>query len=300
MKRTPLLLQLAQQSDSETELSNVLGTGLTAADWLAAGGIFVGSILVARVAQSIASRLLKRQDADDAVVRFVSHIVRNVVVLAGLVYALVTLQVRMGPLLGAVGIGGLAVAFAAQSILENTFASILLRTRRPFRRGDEITTGSHSGTVMDVNFRTVVIRTYAGERVLVPCALVLGEGIVNHTVNGSRRSTLTIGVAYSTDLRHAQQLLVDAASAVAGVRQIPPVEAWVEEFADSSINFALRYWHNPDRATLWKVRSDVAIAVKTIFDANGVTIPFPQRVVGFVSTPTDGAGDAEGPGPSDG
>ncbi len=76
------------------------------------------------------------------------------------------LGVRLGPLFGALGIGGLAIAFAAQSILANFLASIILQTRRPFRRGDQVTTNDCEGVVEDVNFRTVRLRTYAGERVL--------------------------------------------------------------------------------------------------------------------------------------
>lgn len=277
------LLTAAQASNPDEELSKVLGQGLTATDFITAGVIFVAALVAARILQTLISRALSRQDTEATVVRFVSRSIRNLVILGGLVYALVTLEVRMGPLLGAVGIGGLAIAFAAQSILENAFASILLRTRRPFRRGDQIATGDFDGTVEDVNFRTVVLRTYAGERVLLPCAQVLGDAIVNHSVNGVRRTTLEVGVAYRSDLVAVQRILLDAAAADEGVRRVPPPEAWVHEFGDSSINFALRYWHDPDIATLWRVRSSVAMAVKASFDAHGIEIPFPQRVVGFAS-----------------
>jgi small-conductance mechanosensitive channel len=77
---------------------------------------------------------------------FVGRGVRNLFILAGLVYALLLLDVRVGPLLGALGIVALALAFGAQAIFQNLFASIVLRTRRPIRRGDQITTDDVSGT----------------------------------------------------------------------------------------------------------------------------------------------------------
>lgn len=284
---TAMLVLAAQEETPESELADVLGDGLTAADFIAAALILIAAVAFARIVQAVIARALRAQDTDASVVRFVSRFIRNLVILGGLVYALVRLEVRMAPLLGAVGIGGLAVAFAAQSILENAFASILLRTRRPFRRGNQITTGEFDGTVEDVNFRTVVLRTYAGEKVLLPCAQVLGNAIINHSVNGMRRTTLEVGVAYASDLPTVQRVLLDAAASVEGVLQSPPPEAYVEEFGDSSIDFALRFWHAPDIATLWRVRSAVAMAVKAAFDRNGIEIPFPQRVLGFAPSPQE-------------
>ncbi len=185
-------------------------------------------------------------------------------------------------MLGALGIGGLAVAFAAQSILENLFASVLLQVRRPFRRGDQIATNDIEGTVEDVNFRTVVLRTYDGEKVLIPSSQVLTAPITNFTAKGTRRTTLDVGVAYDTDLAMAQRVLLAAVASVDGVRPEPAPQAWVEQFGESSIDFALRFWHAPDIATLWRVRSGVAMAVKTALDGAGIEIPFPQRTLGFL------------------
>jgi small-conductance mechanosensitive channel len=207
----------------------------------------------------------------------------SLVVAVGFVYSLQVLGVRLAPLLGALGIGGLALAFAAQSILENVFASVLLQSRRPFRLGDQIETNDFEGTVEDVNFRTVVLRSYAGEKVLIPCAQVLNAAITNYTAKGTRRTTLEVGVAYGTDLEVAQRVLLAASASVDGVRPEPAPEAWVEQFGESSIDFALRWWHLPDIATTWRVRSGVAMAVKAAFDEAGIEIPFPQRTLGFLA-----------------
>jgi len=211
-----------------------------------------------------------------------------VVVAAALVWTLDALEVRLAPLLGALGIGGLAVAFAAQSILENFFSSIVLRSRHPFRRGDQIMTRDLEGTVEDINFRTVVLRTYDGERVLIPCSDVLRNPIVNHTAFGRRRTTLTVGVAYGTDLRKAQHVLLEAVHGVPDVQvKHKEPEAYVEEFGESSIDFAVRFWHAPDIATLWRVRSEVAMAINEALAAAGITIPFPQRTLWFPERPED-------------
>ncbi|MDQ3353891.1 MAG: mechanosensitive ion channel family protein [Actinomycetota bacterium] len=277
----------------EEELVEAL-QGLTAADWITAAVILAGAIVLSRLVRALTARLVEQGDGARRTARLIGRSVGSLVVVIGVVYALQVLGVRLAPLLGALGIGGLALAFAAQTILENVFASLLLQSRRPFRAGDQIATNEIEGTVEDVNFRTVVLRTYQGEKVLVPCSLVLNAPITNFTVKGTRRTTLEVGVAYGTDLATAQRVLLEALTSVDGVRSQPPPEAWVEQFGESSIDFALRWWHAPDIATLWRVRSAAAMAVKSAFDGAGIEIPFPQRTLGFLSESRGGDDDGEG------
>lgn len=268
---------LAQAAVDE-EVADALG-GLTVGDWIQAAAIVVGALVVATIVRRLAARLVNDDDGSPGIAAFVGRIVATVVAIVGFVYALNALGVRLAPLLGALGIGGLALAFAAQQILANVFASILLQTRRPFRRGDQITTGEVEGTVEDVNLRAVVLRTYDGERVYVPCSQVLDNPIVNHTARGTRRTTLTVGVSYGADLDEVRASLLTAVAQVEDVRDVPAPEVWVEAFGESSIDLAVRYWHPPDIASTWRVRSEVATEVKRTLDRIGVEIPFPQRVI---------------------
>ncbi len=199
----------------------------------------------------------------------------------GLIYALDTVGVRIGPLVGALGIGGIALAFAAQDMLANLISGVMISIRRPIKYGEQIATGQYEGTVEDVNLRVVEIRTYDGNTVLVPNKDVLQNPIINYTRTPYRRTELIFGVAYDTDLDRARQVLLDACGTVEEVREQPPPEAWVFEFGDSSINIALRYWHRADIASVWRVRSVLAIAAKRALDEAGMTIPFPQRTLWF-------------------
>jgi small-conductance mechanosensitive channel len=117
---------------------------------------------------------------------------------------------------------------------------------------------------------------------------VIKSPIVNHTQRGRRRTTVQIGVAYGTDLDRATQVLVEAVSAVDGVLDSPPPEALVEAFGESSIDFAVRYWHPPSIAAMWRSRSDVAKAIERGLAAADITIPFPQRVIHPPPDPGDG------------
>ncbi|MDP9419853.1 MAG: mechanosensitive ion channel family protein [Actinomycetota bacterium] len=294
------VLPLAVEAGDPEELAEAL-QGLRTEDWILAAAVFLGALLVSRVVKAVTARVVERDEGAGAAraAQLVGRVVGGVVVVAGFVYALQVLGVRLAPLLGALGLGGLALAFAAQAILSNIFASVLLQARRPFRSGDQISTNDIEGTVEEVNLRTVVLRTYAGERVLVPCAQVLGAPIFNFTANKARRTTVEVGVAYDTDLATAQRVLLAAVRSVEGVQGKPAPEAWVETFGESSIDFAVRFWHAPDIATLWRVRSAVAMAVKSNLDDAGIEIPFPQRTIGFLPDARarvdggDGDGDTE-------
>jgi len=257
----------------------VVSRGLTAGDWILAGGVFVGGIAVGRVLRALLTRRISHEDAERSAAVVVGRLAGYVAVVAGLAYALSVLDVRLAPLLGAVGIGGIAVALASQSLLANFLSSVILQVRRPFRRGDEISTNGCAGRVEEVNFRTVILRTWEGERVFVPSSAVVNAPIVNLTSLRRRRTTLTIGVAYDTHLETAQRVLQQAVAAVDGVLESPAPEALVEGFGESSVDFAVRYWHAPETMALWQVRSRVAMAVKSALEESGITIPFPHRVV---------------------
>jgi small-conductance mechanosensitive channel len=265
------------------DTGQAFGRNLTIADWVAAGIIAVGGIAGGYALRTVLSRALRRGDSERHAADGLARAACWAMVAAGVFWSLSVLGLRLGPVFGALGIGGVAVAFAAQSILANFLASIILQLRRPFRRGDQITTNDCEGVVEDVNFRTVRLRTYAGERVLVPCAEVLAQPITNHTTLGRRRTTLEIGVGYDADLEQAREVLLAATAATDGVLEKPGPEVWVKEFDESAVTLAVRFWHAPDQATLWRVRSHVAVAVKASLDSAGIAIPFPQRVLSFTS-----------------
>lgn len=268
-------------STSEPDLSEAFGEGLTTRDWVIAAVVLLSAVVVGRVLQAVIQRIMTSDDTDVAVSHFAAVGTRNLVILAGVIYSLGALDVRLGPLLGAIGLGGLALAFAAQSILASFFASIILRTRRPFRRGEQVVLGEIEGTVEEVNFRTVTLRSFDGERAIVPCDMVLSNPIINLTVRGRRRSTFEVQVAYETDLVEAMEVLEDAVTQVDGVLAEPRMRAYVQEMADSGVTLALLYWHAPEMMAMWQVRSDVGAAAHRALVRNGIEIPFPQRVVRF-------------------
>lgn len=269
----------AQSTPENIEIEEVVPSGLEATDWITAAAVLVASIVLAVVVRRVVARVVCSRDAPVGIGRLVGRFAAVAVFLGGLVYVLASLDIRVAPLLGALGIVGIALAFALQDILENFVAGIMLQTRRPFMVGDQIDTNDYAGTVEDVNTRAVVLKTFDGERVLIPSSMVLKNPIHNNTAFEKRRTTVSVGVSYDADLGEARDVVLRAVADIDGVLDNPSPEAYVEELGDSSVNFALRYWHEPTIAEFWQVRDRVIEAVFGALGAAGIEIPFPQRTV---------------------
>ena len=281
---------LARWSAAVVEEEEVLTDEVTPVEVAQFAAVLIGAILLAVLMQRLLVRAIDRGDADRHTGLLVGRFLGVLIVSLGAVYALDVLGVQIGPLLGALGVGGIAVAFAAQDILQNLIAGVLLQVRRPFRVGEQIATVDYEGVVRDVNLRTVVLDTYDGLRVYVPNAEVLKNPIVNYTRTPFSRTDLEVGVAYDSDLARAREVLLAACRACPEVRVDPGPEVWVHAFGDSSIDLVVRYWHPADIASRWRVRNEVAIAAKAALDAAGLVIPFPQRVVWLPTAEETGEG----------
>lgn len=258
--------------------------GLELADWLWAGGLLAGAILLGILARRFIARVAERHTGT-FIARLLGRFAAALIFAIGLIYSLNQLGVSIGPLLGLLGLAGLAIALAFQDIFENVIAGILMSVRRPFEAGDQISTNGFEGTVEDINLRVVSLRTYDGVRVFVPNASVWSNPVVNYTHFDQRRTTLDVGVGYESDLDAVQSAIIETVGSIEGVADEPPPQAMVHEFGDSSINFAVRFWHGPRIADMWKARDEVARALKQRLDADGIDIPFPQRVLHVESVP---------------
>ena len=212
------MLTLAADDSATDALTH--GT-LTSGDWLRAGAILLGALVLAIVLSSVLRRLIAHGIGHGFAAIITARLAGYAVFLIGLFYALTTLGVRVGPLIGALGLGGLVLALALQSPVENFVASLVLQSRRPFSIGDTIEIDGTRGIVVDIDSRTTRLTGLDGTQVRMPNSAVLADSIINLTRDPARRSSLTLGVAYDTDLQRAADVLNEATSRVPRVRGRP-------------------------------------------------------------------------------
>jgi small-conductance mechanosensitive channel len=264
---------------AQAETEALLDDPLTHTDWIKAGIILVSTLVLAVVVSKLLRRVVSRGIGHGFASILTSRFSGYAVFIIGLSYALTVLGVRVGPLLGALGLGGLVLALALQGVVGNFVSSVILQTRRPYTVGDTVELDGRLGVVEDIDSRTTQIRGLDGTHIRIPNANVASATIVNLTREPVRRSELVVGVAYDTDLEQATAAIYAALDRVPRVLTEPEPAVNLEGFGDSSIGFNVLYWHASDVPTELATRHDLVLAVHREFAAGSITIAFPQVVV---------------------
>lgn len=187
----------------------------------------------------------------------------------------------LGDIVATLGLSSVAIGFAFQDIIKNFFAGILLLLQEPFSIEDQIKIDDFEGTVEKINFRTTQIRTYQGERILIPNANVFTSAVQVQTAYPTRRTDLEVGVDYNTPLEQASGILHSTIAEIEGVLSSPSPEIDLIGFGDSSINFVIRYWTEPQQAQVRRTQTKAIVAVKKAFDQADIGIPYPIRTLYF-------------------
>ena len=211
----------------------------------------------------------------------------------------------IGSLLGALGIGGVALGFAFQDIFQNLLAGILILLREPFRVGDEITSGQYTGTVESIETRATFIRTYDGQRVIIPNSQIYSDPVSVITAYHMVRSQYDVGIGYGDDIEEAKRIALEAVQGIDGILQDPGPDVLTWDLAGSSVNLRVRWWTDPTRKNVVGLRDQVLIRVSQALLGAGIDLPFPTQQVLFhdqtEATDGDRTRQREGwPAPKDG
>lgn len=233
--------------------------------------------IVANLSGKMTRKGLSRSNLSTLLKDFTVYATQKVVFILGLIIALSTLEINIGPLLAGLGVIGFVVGFALQNTLSNFAAGFMILLYRPYDIGDFVTAGGVSGTVNSMNLVSTTIKTPDNQSEIVPNGQIWGGGITNVTGNDTRRIDLVFGIGYDDDIAKAQKVLEEIVERNELVLKNPAPVIKVHELADSSVNFVCRPWVKT--GDYWTVYWDITRAVKERFDAEGIGIPYPQRDV---------------------
>lgn len=209
--------------------------------------------------------------------RMLISIVRNVIIVVGLLIALSQIGINLGPLLAGLGVVGFIIGFALQDSLSNFAAGMMILIYRPFDVGDLIDTGGISGKVSHMSLVNTTILTLDNQTILIPNNKIWGDVIKNVTAQTIRRVDMMFGISYSDDILKTERILQEIIDSHEKTLAEPEPTIRLHELADSSVNFVVRPWVNKD--DYWDVYWDITRSVKMRFDEEGISIPFPQRDV---------------------
>lgn len=240
--------------------------------------------LIGQVAGRLVSYVMVRHQASSHLLdSFVRKLVSRGVLVLGLMLGLAEFGVNLSAMVALVGGASFIIGFAMQDTLSNFANGLMVLIYQPFDVGDDVEIGGVSGIVEDVTLVNTRIRTIDSRIVYVPNKSVWGQVITNATTSPNRRIDLVFGIGYEDDLDKAREVLEEIVTGHDLVLADPAPVIRVHELADSSVNFVCRPW--AANADYWKVYWDITEQVKREFDANGISIPYPQRDIHLQSAP---------------
>ena len=239
--------------------------------------IFIVGKIVVNILCKVMTKILSKSKMDNMLIKFMVSILRAILLLFVVIAALDQLGVDTTSLIALLGAAGLAVGLALQNSLSNFAAGVMLIVFRPFKAGDFVEVAGTAGVVETINIFSSTLRTGDNKEVIIPNGSIYGGTITNYSARETRRIDMVFGIGYDDDIKKAKELLEKIVTADDRVLAEPAPVIAVSELADSSVNFVCRPWVKT--GDYWGVMWDVTEEVKLQFDANGISIPYPQMDV---------------------
>lgn len=244
---------------------------------IAAIVIFIVGRWVALGVAKLIKRIMLKSKVDETLVTFVRHLSYVALLAFVVIAALNQLGIQTASFIAVLGAAGLAVGLALQGSLGNFAAGVLMIIFKPFKVGDFIDGGGVAGTVEKIEIFTTQLKTPDNKTIIIPNAKLTGDNITNFNVKGTRRVDFVFGIGYGDDIDKARGIIKEIIDQDERVMKEPEPAIVVSELGDSSVNFTVRAWTST--TDYWSFYFDTIENVKKQFDAQGVSIPFPQRDV---------------------
>jgi len=269
---------------SRMSLRNVVEGSLTA-------GLVM--VLALWISAAIEKKLLHGTGNTLSLRMMAANIVRAGLLFVGLLVALSAVGIDLTALSvlgGAIGVG---VGFGLQKIAANYVSGFVVLAERSLRIGDMVKVDGFEGRISDIRTRYTVIRALNGRESLVPNEMLITQRVENSSLADPKVAINTIvQVAYGTDVRALQPKIVEAVLKVPRVLEQPRPGVELAEFAPDGINLSIGFWIGDPENGQGGARSAVNLAVLDLLNAEGIQIPFPQRVMHAPPAPPEPAAPA--------
>lgn len=253
--------------------------------WIYPGAIAVFIIAAgfwaSRVAGKLAVRQARTAKLSEALARFLGQAVRYVIIAIAVITAAARVGIETTSLVALLGSAGIAVGLALQGTLSHFASGVMLLVFRPFDIDDRITAAGHTGQVDEIGLFATTLKTPDHDTITIPNGAVAGGSIVNHTRVGNRRGSVSVGVAYGSDVAEVTAILEKAANSVDAVLSEPGVGVGFADLGASSIDFTV-FFHVKG-ADFVAAHSAVRKAVYDSLNEAGIEIPYQTVVVQQVS-----------------
>ncbi len=268
--------QIAETANHVIELVTAYGLQVVGAVAI----LIVGWIVAGWARRAAKTGLGKIKGMDETLRHFLSTMARYVVLAVTVVMVLERFGVQTASLITVLGAAGLAIGLALQGTLSNLAAGVMLLFFRPFKIGDFVDAAGVSGTVKLIGLFTTEMATPDNVKIIVPNKQLWDTSIKNFSANETRRVDFLLGIGYGDDIDKAFTVINGILDKDDRCLKDPERQIVVGNLGDSSVDIIVRVWCKA--GDYWNVKFDMTKAFKQSFDAEGIEIPFPQRVVNMV------------------
>jgi small conductance mechanosensitive channel len=203
-------------------------------------------------------------------------VVRYAIWIIGLIAVFGQLGVQTTSILTVLGAASLAIGLALQGALSNVAAGVMLLILRTYRVGDHVELNGRTGKVRKLDLFTTEVSQFDGLLLDMPNSKVLGEMIINYTASGRRRMEINLGIDYEDDVDRALALMKEVAQAEPRILKDQPIWTKLTALNDSSVQVTLRAW--AAAGEMFDTQMDMTKRLKEVFEANGLSFPYPHQV----------------------
>lgn len=245
----------------------------------------IGAILILILGWTVANWAAKKvrksgqkaERIDDTLVPILAQIIRVLIIIITILAVLNQFGVQTTSIVALLGAAGLAIGLALQGSLGNIAAGVMILALRPFKIGDVVRISGTLGVVDEIGLFVTEMHSFDNVGITIPNSMVWGDEIENLSRFDTRRVDMVFGIGYNDDMDKAIKIIKEVLEADGRVLSEPETLIAIGNLGDSSVDINVRPWAKS--ADVWPLRFDVTKKIKEEFDANDISIPFPQRDV---------------------
>lgn len=238
--------------------------------------VFIGLKIIKKVRKGM-GRSMERAGMEITLRKFLDALLYAVLLGLLVFVAAEEIGIQSTSLVAVVGSVTLATSLAMQNTLANFAGGVLILFLKPFKVGDYISSSNGEGTVESIGLVYTTLYTVENKMIVIPNNSLANSTLVNTSSMKTKRLVLTVGISYTSDLRHAKEVLRTIFEQHPAVRNQDGILVVVDSLGESSVNLSARGWTSTE--DYWQARWDILEEIKLTFDREGIEIPYNQLSV---------------------
>ncbi|MFT5885730.1 MAG: small conductance mechanosensitive channel [Arcticibacterium sp.] len=238
--------------------------------------LIVGFWLIKKITKTF-RKILTTREVDETVQPFFVSLVNVGLKIVLAFSAAGIFGIQTASFIAVLGALAFAIGMALQGSLGHFASGILLLLFKPYKVGDVVELSGKTGKVEAIRIFNTILRTFENKLIIIPNGVVTSDVITNITGQDEQQMVMTFGIGYGDDIDQAREVITSVLDSCPNLMKDKPMNVYVEELADSSVNFSVRAWTKNE--FYWDNFFYLQEHVKKAFDKEGIEIPFPQRSV---------------------